>query len=144
MPGATLAKRDLATHGYFRPMGNPQLIVKVMKDVQHLAQPQRIDMSVGAIRQMILSSGPIDRFRVRPAGGSSATEALNPDRLVHMFDNIPPPVIQEVLAQYGDRPPVETLKRLRAINGSTTPPQVVFHIEHPDPANIEIWIARVS
>jgi hypothetical protein len=140
-PGATLTKGGFATHGHFRPMGNPNLIVKVKKDVQHVAEPQRIDASVGAIRQMIVTS---DRLRLRPARGSTATETLSPVRLVHMFDNIPPPVIQEVLAQFDDRPPVETLERLRAMNDSTTSPQVVFHIEHPDPANIDTWIAQVG
>jgi hypothetical protein len=131
MPGATLAKRHFAVQGHFRPMGNPNLIVKVKKDVQLLGQPQRIEASVQAIRQIIVSSGPIDRLQSPTARESLATQTLNPDRLVHMFDKVPPPVIREVLAQYGDCPNVETLRRLRAMNDSTTPFQVVFQHRTP-------------
>lgn len=46
--------------------------------------------------------------------GMTTNDVLNPDRLRHMFNKVPIEVIEDTIIQYGDEPPVQVLKRLRA------------------------------
>ncbi|GHJ86885.1 hypothetical protein NliqN6_3287 [Naganishia liquefaciens] len=47
-------------------------------------------------------------------GSMSSSEVLNPDRLKIMFPQVPTQVIEETIIDYGDEPPVEIIKRIRA------------------------------
>ena len=85
--------------------------------------PQRVSLTrvTGPSRAGVSFSAAVstpNRQRLPGTGFTSSSlstsDILNPDRLKSLFPEVPTQVIEETIIEYGDEPPVEIIKRIRA------------------------------
>lgn len=85
--------------------------------------PQRVSLArgtgtSGAGASFSAAVSTPNRQRLPGTGFTSSslptTDILNPDRLKSLFPEVPTQVIEETIIEYGDEPPVEIIKRIRA------------------------------